>query len=248
MVTIKLIINADDFGYSKAVNLGILECYKNGVVSSTTLMTNMPGAEHAFELMKENPGLGVGIHMVLSAGKPIRDDVSSLVDESGNFRRGEDLLTNATIEDVEKEFASQMERFIASGFKPTHIDSHHHVHRNEKVLPVVLRLAKKYDLPVRLTSEDSLCKDNTSIKTTDFFTGKFYGDGLSEERLLELIDVDKKYGTVEVMCHPAYVDNILLSGSSYNIQRIKEFAILTNPILKKEFEKRGIKLINYRDI
>ncbi|TCO76944.1 chitin disaccharide deacetylase [Marinisporobacter balticus] len=248
MITIKLIINADDFGYSKAVNFGIVECYKNGVVSSATLMTNMPGVEHAFELMKENPGLGVGIHLVLSAGRPICNDVSSLVDEYGKFQRREDLLLNGKIEDVEKEFASQMEKFLASGFKPTHIDSHHHVHRHEKVLTVVLGLAKKYKLPVRLTSENSLCKGNTSIKTTDFFTGKFYGNDLSEEKFLEIINVDKKYKTVEVMCHPAYVDNILLSGSAYNVQRIKEFAILTNPMIKRELEKRGINQINYRDI
>lgn len=248
MITIKLIVNADDFGYSKAVNLGILEGYKSGVVTSATLMTNMPGAEHAFELMKQNPGLGVGIHLVVSAGKPIRDDVPSLVDENGNFRKGNDLFLHLKIKDVEKEFNAQFEKFLSTGISPTHIDSHHHVHRNEAVNAVVLELAKKHNLPVRLTTNNSLDEDRIKIKTTDCFKDKFYGNGLSEEKFLELINVDEKYETIEVMCHPAYVDNILLSNSSYNVQRVKELEILTNPWLKKEIEKRRIKLISYKDI
>jgi chitin disaccharide deacetylase len=126
----KLIINADDFGYSKGVNLGIIEAFQNGVVTSATLMANMPGAEHAAALAKENPGLGVGIHLVLTCGKPICRDVPSLINDHGEFHRLADLEKIARIDEVERELTSQFERFLSFRIQPTHIDSHHHVHAN----------------------------------------------------------------------------------------------------------------------
>ena len=62
----KLIINADDFGLSEAVNYGIISAHKTGVVTSTSTMANMPGFEHAMELLKENKKLGCGVHLTMS--------------------------------------------------------------------------------------------------------------------------------------------------------------------------------------
>ena len=67
----KLIINADDFGYSNGVNYGIIDAFKNGILTSTTCLTNMPGFNHAIQLAKENPNLGIGIHLTLTCGKPL---------------------------------------------------------------------------------------------------------------------------------------------------------------------------------
>lgn len=64
----KVIINADDFGYSAAVNAGIIKAYQDGVLTSTTLMANMSGRDGAIQLAKENQGLGVGGHLVLTCG------------------------------------------------------------------------------------------------------------------------------------------------------------------------------------
>ncbi|SKC56862.1 chitin disaccharide deacetylase [Maledivibacter halophilus] len=241
----KLIVNADDFGYSKAVNLGILEAYKNGVVSSTTLMTNMPGADHAFEIAKENPGLGVGIHLVLSCGGPVSNDVQSLIGDDGKFHHIDNVSKYAKPEDVRKEFEAQMEKFLASGLTPTHIDSHHHVHGNEMVLQIVLELANKYDLPVRIFDKTSIQGKYSNIKAVDYFTGKFYGEDLTEKRFLEEVSVEDKE-IMELMCHPAYLDKEILWGSSYNTQRVVELDILTGPELKEKLNRRGIKLVNYK--
>ena len=75
-----VIINADDFGYSQGINLGIIEAHKNGILSSTTMMANMPGFEHGVELAKNNPKLGIGVHLNLTCGKPLLDNVPSLTD------------------------------------------------------------------------------------------------------------------------------------------------------------------------
>ena len=100
----KLIVNADDFGISKAVTLGILEAHKNGIVKSTTLMCNMEDAEYAANLSKNYNDLGVGIHFVLTVGKPLSKDVQSLVDENGNFKSNSLIMKTAKIEDIRKEF------------------------------------------------------------------------------------------------------------------------------------------------
>ncbi|TDT51901.1 chitin disaccharide deacetylase [Fonticella tunisiensis] len=233
----KLIVNADDFGYSKGVNLGVIEAFKNGVVTSTTMMTNMPGAEHAASLAKENPGLGVGIHLVLTMGKPVRNDVPSLVDENGRFHRLKDMTDKIKVEDVEREFEAQIERFLSFGLTPTHLDSHHHVHTQKKILPVVMKLAEKYNLPVRAYNN-----------IVNHFIHEFYGDGLTVDTLKTLLDAARDFEVVELMCHPAFVDKDVLSGSSYNLQRANELSVLTDPSLKKALEERGIELINYKAI
>ena len=80
----KIIVNADDFGLSEAVNYGIISAYKNGIVRSTTIMPGMPAFEHAIGLLKENKGLGCGVHMTLSVNKPILNCHKTIVDENGN--------------------------------------------------------------------------------------------------------------------------------------------------------------------
>ncbi|MEG0276419.1 MAG: ChbG/HpnK family deacetylase, partial [Coprobacillus sp.] len=68
---VKIINNADDFGYSNAINYGIIDCYLNGMLTSTTLMPAMPGFDHAVALAKQNPGLGIGVHLTLTCGRPV---------------------------------------------------------------------------------------------------------------------------------------------------------------------------------
>ena len=83
----KLIVNADDFGYCEAVNYGIISAHRNGIVTSTTIMANMPGFDHAVNLLKKNKDIGCGVHMTLSCNKPLNNKFKSLVDENGMFHR-----------------------------------------------------------------------------------------------------------------------------------------------------------------
>ncbi|MFZ5968200.1 MAG: chitin disaccharide deacetylase [Bacillota bacterium] len=242
----KLIVNADDFALSKGVNLGIVEAYKKGVVRSTTMMMNMDAVDHGFSLMRDYPGLGLGIHLVLTAGRPLCSDVPSLMDDKGNFHNQSVMADYAKEEDVEKEFRMQLDRFLSYGVVPTHIDSHHHVHLHERVLPIVLKLASEFHLPVRLGNKMKLKKAGwEGIKTTDFFTAAFYGSHLTVEGLTVLLEEASRYPTVELMCHPSYVDDTLKARSSYTDQREKELKILTDERLMRWIEEKGIELIHY---
>ncbi|WP_057915265.1 chitin disaccharide deacetylase [Peribacillus muralis] len=223
---IKLIINSDDFGYSRGINFGIIDSHKYGILNSATLMTNMPGAEHAFELAKENPKLQVGIHLVLTCGHPLLDNVSSLVDNNGYFRKLNDVYKHKGffLEDVEREWTAQIEKFLVSGITPTHFDSHHHVHTLPELLPVVQQLSKKYNLPVRREKEQAV---EGVPAFSDVFLNDFYGETATFDYFEKLQNRFPDDSVVEVMTHPGYLDNSILDGSSYNTDRLKETEILT---------------------
>ncbi|MCM2534381.1 chitin disaccharide deacetylase [Neobacillus pocheonensis] len=226
---IKLVVNADDFGYSRGVNFRIMDSHKRGIVNSATMMMNMPGTEHAIALAKENPTLQVGIHLVLTCGKPLLKDVPSLLDENGDFKRLNRIKEHSDIHliDLEREWTAQIEKFLASGLVPTHLDSHHHVHGIKEFSPVIKNLAIKYDLAVRLTEN----KLEGVQPFTDLFFADFYGETIQEDYFKKLIEKAADGQSVEIMCHPGYVDDEVMNNSSYNIMRVRETSILTSVIL-----------------
>jgi chitin disaccharide deacetylase len=232
---IKLIVNADDFGYSRGINYGIIDAHKNGVVNSATMMMNMPGVSHAVELAKENPSLQVGIHLVLTCGKPLLNDVPTLTNESGNFKSRREFFEdkNISLDELEREWTAQIEKFLESGLKPTHFDSHHHVHTVPEFLPVVQKLARKYNLSTRRISENAL---QGVTPFTDVFLHDFYGEGVTDDYFEKIVTRVQEGQSVEVMCHPGYLDQEILNNSSYAKDRVKETLILSTVKLPKEID------------
>lgn len=230
---IKLIFNADDFGYSHGVNYGIIDSHVNGVVNSATMMMNMPGAEHAVSLAKQHPALGVGVHLVLTCGKPLCKDVPSLVDENGDFIKLDSLkkANGVKLDELEKEWTAQIERFLSFGLTPTHFDSHHHVHGIPAFHPVIRKLSKKYNVPVRLSVFDKI---EDVVPFTDKLFAGFYKENVTEAYLNDVIGEDGQ--TIEVMCHPAHLDTEIYKGSSYHLDRMKEVDVLTSWTLPNGYE------------
>ncbi|WP_317907037.1 carbohydrate deacetylase, partial [Bacillus subtilis] len=158
------------FGFSRGVNLGIIEAFQHGVLTSTTLMVNMQEAEHAVELARQNRELGVGVHLTLTAGRPILGGLHTITDEEGNFRK---LLYyqgffDIDLDEVYREWKAQIEKALSFGLNPTHIDSHHHIHTYGNLPEVFVKLAKEYDLPCRKVNHDhpSLWK---GVRSNDAF-------------------------------------------------------------------------------
>jgi chitin disaccharide deacetylase len=232
---IKLIVNADDFGYSRGINYGIIDTHKNGIVNSATMMMNMPGVSHAVELAKENPTLQLGIHLVLTCGRPLLSDVPSLMDEQGNFKKMNDFIRNHNLSlmELEREWTAQIEKFIDFGLTATHFDSHHHVHTIPEFLPVVQSLSNKYNLPVRRISNHPV---EGVPPFTDIFLHDFYGDGVTGDYFENIPNRGVVGQTIEVMCHPGYLDSEVLNGSSYCLERVKETNILTSVTLPNDIE------------
>lgn len=137
----RLIINADDFGLSAAVNRGILEAHRAGAVTSTSLLANAPGFEDAVRRAREVPSLGIGLHLNLTEGGPVSspEAVPTLCDaRTGRFYGLAGLVVRVLAgrvraEDLARECAAQIERLRQHGIAITHMDGHHHTH----VLPGV---------------------------------------------------------------------------------------------------------------
>jgi chitin disaccharide deacetylase len=232
---IKLIVNADDFGYSNGINYGIIDAHKNGIVNSATLMMNMPGTAHAIELAKQTPTLGVGIHLVLDCEKPLRNDVPSLINESGYFKHRKQIINNPAIDlaDVEKEWRTQIDVCYAAGLTPTHLDSHHHIHGAPNLIPVIEKLSQVYKLPVRTDMNDTL---KNALPFSDYCFFDFYEDGVTMDYFEKLAKKVPDGSIVEIMAHPGYLDSIITNGSSYTMKRVEEYHVLTTCTLPNIFE------------
>ena len=152
-----LIVNADDLGLSEGVNRGILEAAQRGIVSSSTVMVNMPAAEAGIRLIQEGaPHVGLGLHLNLSYGRPLLNpaEVPSLVRSGGQFvsvSRGLASSRRWQPREVEAELGAQLERFAElTGARPDHLDSHQMVGSLSPVCrEVMLDLAERHGLPVR---------------------------------------------------------------------------------------------------
>ncbi len=135
--TVELIINADDFGLNESVNDAIMDCHHHGSVSSASMMVNMPGFDHACSLLDDEL-LGVGLHFNLTEGEPLSPAFRRLLPRNRLLLA---LLTGEiTQSSIEQEFLAQLSRLRAEGIKPSHIDSHQHIH----IFPGVFRVVSEY--------------------------------------------------------------------------------------------------------
>lgn len=160
----RLIVNADDFGLTEKVNQAIVEGHQRGIITSTSLLANGAAFESAVALARLAPGLGVGVHLNLTEGRPISDPASipSLVNEHGHFSSGPVALSarimvgRVRLEEVEKELRAQIEKVLAAGIAPTHLDGHKHFHVLPPVFRIIMQLASDYGIRgVRCAAEPS---------------------------------------------------------------------------------------------
>jgi len=147
-----VIINADDFGLSEEVNDAVIRAYKEGVLTSTSLMVSGAAFEHAVSLAKENPGLAVGIHLVTVVGKSVLShaEIPELVDREGNFSNNPTIagvryyFSPRARREIRKELAAQFEKFQSTGLPLSHIDGHLHLHVHPVIFKASLELGEKY--------------------------------------------------------------------------------------------------------
>jgi len=219
-----LIVNADDFGYARGINQGILTAHAQGVILSTSLIVDAPCAADAAMQARECPNLGVGLH----------------------FAATNEYMPLFDIEDlglVRKELDRQYQRFYELlGARPTHLDSHHHIHLREQLKPLFQAWAEAHGLVLRGMGQV-------------FYNGKFYGQWYDENwhphaapeyisfEGLEKILRSLPDSITELACHPGYVTHDL--DSSYRVERAIELATLLDPRCLALMQELDIKLINF---
>ena len=149
----QLIVNADDFGLTPGVNRGILRAFKDGIVTSASLLVTGSAFEDAVALARLNPELDIGLHLALVEERAVlgREVLPTLVDETGRlpstsgefFRRA--FLGRINWDEVEREIAAQIARFQKTGLRMSHLNSHQHLHMFPPVFQIVRRLTRRID-------------------------------------------------------------------------------------------------------
>jgi len=220
-----LIVNADDFGASEGINRGIVEAHTGGIVTSTSLMVTGSVVAGAVALARAHPELGIGLHLDLDGEQADPD------------------LDPSDTAAVRAELARQLEVFgELMGRPPTHVDSHHHIHRRPEIEPIARELVAPLGIPLR---EDG--------RVT--FVGGFYGQWewqvtdlhhVSPEFLIWILRNEVGEGWTEVSCHPGYVSDDFTSV--YLTEREAELQTLTDPSVRAEIEAAGIRLASYREL
>lgn len=144
----RLIVNADDFGFTSGVNRAIVEAHTHGVVTSSTLMANGKAFAEATELITRTPNLSIGCHVVLIDGEPVlgSDQLPSLT-ASGYFRDGLKQFAARSVagrtnpDEISAEATAQIRKIQSAGIVVSHIDTHKHTHVFPQILRPLLKAA-----------------------------------------------------------------------------------------------------------
>jgi len=246
-MTRSLVVNADDLGLTPAVNDGVFDAHDYGILTSASLFANAPATVDAIERAGSRPALGIGVHLSLVDGAPIlpADRVPTLIARDERFRSSwrpfivACLQRQVALSEVEQELEAQIDRVRSEGIQLTHLDAHKHVHAYPPIFEIVVRLARRFDIPVvRIPYErwSPVHGDDTQRRTArrqllvnaamlpwarrDRVIAGKYGVkspefiGRIHTGVLSLASVAEplrrlRPGVTELMVHPGYVDDAL---------------------------------------
>jgi len=258
-----LIINADDFGLTQGVNQAVIRAHTQGVLTSATLMAGGFAWREAVDLAQANPSLGVGVHLTLTALRPILPpvEVASLVDRDGRFRRQFWRAPLLDKEQVTREWRAQIQRLVDAGLRPTHLDSHHHIHLWPGFTEIVVELAREFELPcLRLISPKSFALMDIGgwQKWVAAASWRRGDNALARPRTVVALETLprnpaglKGYleklvpGVHEIYCHPGSDGDAQLADiSSLTTARVQETERLCDPEFRKGLEEAS--LVSYK--
>lgn len=276
----RIIINADDFGLCEGVNQAVAQAHSSGVLTSATIMVNMPGADDAVKIAKEMPTLGVGVHLNLTEGPPVSKEacVERLIGADGQFDRSPIRLSLLSLtghkirEAIRTELAAQIQWVIDHGLKPTHLDSHKHIHACPALFSIVCQLAGRFGIravrwpfepeelsrtPWPLTSEDGRAKALkirimariNRLQNKDFLRNNvLFGiahTGKIDVNFFKAVALYNSAATAEVMTHPGFADSLNPEKTRLLHQRKVELEALCSDKTKRYFKDAEIKLVHY---
>lgn len=163
----KLIINADDFGLSTGANRAVITAFREGVLTSTSLMVGGKAFEEAVSLAKENPGLQVGLHLTLVQGRAVLPprEIPGLVDVEGNFpmdpvRAGMRFFFSGVLKgELQREIEAQILRFRETGLPLSHIDGHLNIHMHPTVFDILAELMPRHGITSFRLTRENLMRD-----------------------------------------------------------------------------------------
>jgi chitin disaccharide deacetylase len=280
---IKLIVNADDLGIDKGINKGIELAHKNGIVTSTSIIAGGEYFDDAMEILRNNPLLDAGLHFTLVLSKPVAEPakISSLLKDGFVFRDYwynfyYALLTKKIKPDeIAIELEAQIHKLLDNGVKPSHLNSHLHLHLLPGVIERVLDAAKKYGIRwIRVPREPFSSRFNSKqliaqkikfslykivtfnsaakikragFKIPDRCFGLTDTGCMNEYALLSCLE-RLEPDVNEILVHPGVSDGRKIIMGINNYGWDEELLALTSEKVKEYIKTKGIVLTNFRSI
>lgn len=247
----KIIVRADDLGYSKGVNLGIEESVRNGIIRSVGFMTNMPESRNGYDLIKDFD-VCLGQHTNICVGKPLSDpkDIPSLVGENGEFKSSKTYRSAkedfVNLDEVILEIEAQYEKFKEiTGKEPAYFEGHAVASDNFfKGLQIV---ANRHGLDyLGMSFDGTVPFRNQKVRMCMDSMNKEYDPATFLKKIVET-DYDEHMIPVMV-CHPGYLDAYILKTSSLLEPRTLEVEMATSPEVKQWLKDHDVELITYDDL
>ncbi len=273
-----IMLHADDIGMCEEANIAADKILVNKNIQSAAIMMPCPFAKEFVQWAIDHPNMDVGLHLTLTSEwqkyrwGPVSDpqDVPSLIDPDGKFwHEVPDVVAHASAEDVEKEIRAQIEKSIALGYRPDHIDTHMGtLYGHPSYVKVFFKVAEEYGIPANVMElsnpevvdvfraqgypiDDSVIKlaESYTLPKLDFFTSAPKGNSYEEkiENFKQLIK-SLKPGITEIIFHPSIDTENLKSITGSWQQRVWEAEMFADPDLIKFFEEEGIIFTNWKEI
>ena len=261
-VIMKLIINADDYGCTIPVSLGIIEGMKYGVITSTSAIISCKYFQQMATYALEHGINHMGVHCILTMVKPTLplEQVTTLVNEQGNFfSRAEFMDRKVSVAQARTEIENQIKIFLATGLKLDHLDTHHCFWlKDEEFFQMLLEIAEKYQVPLR---NEIVRKDKQRAQE---YLGKltakevkvpddlYFNHGTPHHTISDikkfLFEAMLESEVVEIGCRPGHSDDYLRSISVLNDEREIDLDVMTSKELKNFITQNRIELIDYTEI
>lgn len=242
----KLLIRADDLGFSEAVNFGIAKTVQEGIIQNCGVMVNMAATEHAVRLFRDIPCC-LGLHCNVSVGRPLcpPDTVPTLVDGNGIFRNSRDYRNAAAefaaVEDFVRELSAQYRRFMELfGRKPSYFEAH-------AVSSINLGLALEQVAEENGLFYQPAFRDFTLGGTRVINTPMHSMEPGYDARAALKAELGKagQDSCSLYVCHPGYLDTCLLQNSSLTLPRADEMDMLCDPQIRRWLAEQGFTLVTY---
>jgi hopanoid biosynthesis associated protein HpnK len=270
---LRLIVNADDFGLSHYVNDAVIRAHRDGILTSASLMVNEPACDEAVKIAKENPKLGVGLHITLLMGHSALPPgkIPGLVNNRGEFSdspvsTGMKYFFNSGLrEQLRAEIRAQFEKFRATGLPLDHVNGHLHFHLHPAVFKILmeesdtlgishLRLTRDCFSRSRRTSHGHLLYRISHAAIFEMLSSRARRP-LEQKKirhaqitfgLLQNARVDEEY-ILKLLPELPPGDSELYSHPSLG-EFEHEFDALVSPRVRELVNKLGIELIRYQDL
>lgn len=271
----QLIVTADDFGLCPEVNAAVIQAHTQGILTSASLMISAKSAEEASHLAKTHSTLKVGLHLVLVEGFSVltKDEIPDLVDAQQRFSNKifasgfRYFFSEKLKNQIVKECETQIKKFLETGLKMDHLDSHNHLHIHPIILEIIVRLAKKYSIPAIRVPWQSwhllrpkqtpmailmapwVARMRQKLRTAnilfnDEVFGLFETGSMVEETWLKMIPKINE-GITEIYCHPATKTVGVLKETMPSYKHAAELQALLSPAVRKKLEQLKIRTTSY---